>query len=65
MGAEEEQETFVGKIVITKSRREDLPFGEIWVGKFTDQVSPMKSQKYFAEVPCLVREVTTPIQVAW
>ena len=35
-GAEEEQETFAGKIIITKSRREDLPFGEIHIGKFTD-----------------------------
>ena len=36
-GAEEEQEgTLVVKLVITISRREDLPLTEIWVGKFTD-----------------------------
>ena len=34
---EKEQETFAGKLVFTKSRREDFPpLGEIWVGKFTD-----------------------------
>ena len=35
IGAEEEQETFAGRFVITKSRREDLPLVEIRVGKFT------------------------------
>jgi len=35
-GAEEEQETFAGRFVITKSRMEDLPLDEIPVGKFTD-----------------------------
>ena len=29
--------------------------GETWVGKFTYSVSPMESQKCFAEVPWLVR----------
>ena len=64
IGAEEEQETYAGTFVITKSRREDLPLGEIWVGKFTDWVSPMKSKKSFAAVPWLVR-VETPSQFAW
>ena len=36
IGAEEEQATFVGKFIIIKSRKEDAPFGEIQVGKFTD-----------------------------
>ena len=54
----------MGKLVITKSRKEDLPLGEIRVGKYTDGVSPMKSQKSFAEVPWLVREVPTPNQIA-
>ena len=36
------KETFRGKFVITKSRREDLPLGEIQVRKFTDRVSPME-----------------------
>ena len=56
IGAEVEQDTLVWKVVITKSIREDLPLGEIWVGKFTDCISPMKSQNSFTEVPWLVRE---------
>ena len=31
--AEEEKDTLVGKLVITKSRREDFSLGEIQVGK--------------------------------
>ena len=51
LGAEDEQDTLAGKLVIIKCRREDLPLGEIRVGKFTDCFSPMESQKSFAEVP--------------
>ena len=51
-------------MVITKSRRENLPLGEIRVGTFTDWVSPMESQESFAEVPWLVREVLTPSQMS-
>ena len=47
----------MGKIVITKSRREDFPFGKIWVAKFTDEVSRMGSQMSFAEVRWLMRKV--------
>ena len=49
LGAEDEQDTLAGKLVIIKCRREDLPLGEIRVGKFTYRVSPMVSQKSFAE----------------
>ena len=65
IGAEEEQEIFAGKFVITVSRREDLPLGQIQFGKFTDCVSPLELHKSFAEVPWLVREVPTPNQLAW
>ena len=36
--------------------------GEIWFGLFTDRVSPMESQKSFAEVPWLERERGTNTQ---
>ena len=46
---------------MTKSRREDLPFGEMWFERFTDCVSPMESPKFFVEVPWLVREVPSQV----
>ena len=55
----------MGKLVISKSRRDDLPLGEIWVGKFTDLFSPMESQKSFAVVSWLVREEPTPSKFSW
>ena len=63
IAAEEQQETFAGKLVITKSRKGGFAIGSF--AGFTDGVSPMKSQKSFAEVPWLVREVPTPSQFAW
>ena len=34
-----------------------MPSGEILVGKFTDWVRAMQSQKYFAAMPWLVEEL--------
>jgi len=65
IGEEEEQDTLAGKFVILKSRKEYFPLKEIQVGRFTDRVSPMESQKSFAEVPWLIREVPTHCQFAW
>ena len=65
IGAEDEQDALAGKLVITQSRREDFRLGDIQVGKFTDWVSLTESQKSFAEVSWLMREVTTPSQFAW
>ena len=64
IGAEEEQQTFPGKLVKIKSRRDAVPLPEIRVGKFTDYVSPNESQKSFAEVPWQVREELTHSQLA-
>ena len=63
--AEEEHERFDGKLVITRSRREDEPVAEIWVGKFTDWVRPTESQKAFAAMSWLVIDEPTPSQLSW
>ena len=63
IGAEEEQQTFSGKLVKIRSRRDGVPFVEILFGKLTDCVSPNESQKSFAKVPWQVREVPTPSQL--
>ena len=36
--AEREEESFDGKLIMTRSRREDVPGGEIQVGRFKFQV---------------------------
>jgi len=51
MGAEEEQERLGGKFVIMSSRRDGVPEGDIWVGKFTNRVEPMELQNAFAAMP--------------
>ena len=60
IGAEEEQHILTWKLVKIKSRRDGVPLVEIRVGKLTDCVIPVESQKSFAEVPWQVREVPTP-----
>ena len=40
-----------GKLVIRKSRREDIPEVEIRVEKLIERVIPMESQKAFAAMP--------------
>ena len=64
IGAEEEQQTFAGKLVKTKSRRNDALLTEFRVGKLTDCVNPNESQKSFVEVPRQVKVVPTPSEQA-
>ena len=61
MGAEKEQQSLDGKLVITQCRRDDVSVEEIRVGKFTDWIKPTESQ-VFAEMPWVVVE---PIQLTW
>ena len=49
--AEEEHERFDGKLVITRSRREDEPVVEICIGKFVDWVKPTLLQNTFTGIP--------------
>ena len=64
IGAEEEQETFSGKLVKIISRKDGIMLVEILVLKLTDCVSPNELQKSFAEEPWQVREVHTASQMA-
>ena len=60
IGAEEEQQTFSGKLVKIISRKDGIMLVEILVWKLTDCVSPNESQKSFAEEPWQERELPTP-----
>ena len=54
-----------GKVSHHQVQKEGFAIGRNPDWKFTDRVSPMKSQKSFAEVPWLLREVPSLSQVAW
>ena len=59
------EETLVGKFIMTESGIEDVPLGEIQVGKFTDWMRPTASLKTFTAMPFVVEEEPTPSQLAW
>ena len=48
------------ELVITRSRKEDVPGAAIWVEKFSDWLSPTELQKAFAAMPWLVVAELTP-----
>lgn len=59
------EETLVGKFIMTESGIEDVPLGEIQVGKFNDWMRPMASLKTFTAMLFVVEEEPTPSQLAW